>query len=253
MVIADWHMHTTFSGDGRSTMEEMCKEALRIGLVEICFTDHHDRGVEDFTLDIPAYIKSIAQMKEQFPGLIIRTGIEVGDMPEQRHLIQEDIRLLNPEYFLLSTHMVDGIDPYFPDLYYAGRTRAQGITAYLESVLETATIWQGYHALAHLGYAGRYAPVGETATPMCYEDGPALIDEILRQVMAHDAALEINTAKENTIPGGDILRRYAQLGGRKVVLGSDAHDIYGLAHKFDVAEKLALSLGLVIQNRQSTP
>ena len=38
----DYHMHTTFSQDGKMTMEEACLQAVKTGLSEIAITDHMD-------------------------------------------------------------------------------------------------------------------------------------------------------------------------------------------------------------------
>lgn len=42
MRLADMHIHTTFSPDGKSSMEEQCIKAIEIGIPIICFTDHID-------------------------------------------------------------------------------------------------------------------------------------------------------------------------------------------------------------------
>ena len=42
MRFADMHIHTTFSSDGKSSMEEQCLKAVEIGIPIICFTDHVD-------------------------------------------------------------------------------------------------------------------------------------------------------------------------------------------------------------------
>ena len=39
MRLADMHIHTTFSPDGKSSMEEQCIKAIEIGIPIICFTD----------------------------------------------------------------------------------------------------------------------------------------------------------------------------------------------------------------------
>ncbi len=36
MVYTDYHLHTTFSHDGISTMDEHIKNAINLGLKEIC-------------------------------------------------------------------------------------------------------------------------------------------------------------------------------------------------------------------------
>ena len=38
----DYHMHSSFSNDSKSDMEDMIKKSIELGLKEICFTDHVD-------------------------------------------------------------------------------------------------------------------------------------------------------------------------------------------------------------------
>ena len=41
-IKADFHMHSHFSGDSNTPMEEMIQQAIRLGLTHICFTEHQD-------------------------------------------------------------------------------------------------------------------------------------------------------------------------------------------------------------------
>ena len=41
-ITADFHLHSTYSGDGKSPMEDIVKSAIDKGLKEICFTEHND-------------------------------------------------------------------------------------------------------------------------------------------------------------------------------------------------------------------
>ncbi|MBQ1911691.1 MAG: PHP domain-containing protein, partial [Erysipelotrichaceae bacterium] len=45
-MLADYHVHTHFSDDSVYPMEEVVKDAIAMGLDEICFTDHVDYGVK---------------------------------------------------------------------------------------------------------------------------------------------------------------------------------------------------------------
>lgn len=38
MILADYHLHTSFSSDSESPMEEMIRHAVSLGLKTICFT-----------------------------------------------------------------------------------------------------------------------------------------------------------------------------------------------------------------------
>ena len=41
-ILWDCHMHSSFSADSDTSMEDMILEAIRRGLHGICFTEHQD-------------------------------------------------------------------------------------------------------------------------------------------------------------------------------------------------------------------
>ena len=41
-IKADFHVHTSFSGDSEADMEEMIQKAIGMGLKDIAFTEHMD-------------------------------------------------------------------------------------------------------------------------------------------------------------------------------------------------------------------
>ncbi|MBE9507459.1 MAG: PHP domain-containing protein, partial [Chloroflexi bacterium] len=45
--LADYHIHTRFSIDSETGLEEACETAIARGLSEIAFTDHADFGPDD--------------------------------------------------------------------------------------------------------------------------------------------------------------------------------------------------------------
>ena len=45
-VLADYHVHTQFSDDSETPMEDAVLHAIAVGLGEICFTEHIDYGVK---------------------------------------------------------------------------------------------------------------------------------------------------------------------------------------------------------------
>ena len=42
-MIADSHMHTSFSSDSDTPMEKMVEQAIALGMESICITDHYDK------------------------------------------------------------------------------------------------------------------------------------------------------------------------------------------------------------------
>ncbi len=78
----DYHMHSSFSTDGKSTMEEMVKKSIELGLEEICFTDHVDYDVyadDSFSIVYEDYFKSLETLQSKYKDKIsIKKGIEFG-------------------------------------------------------------------------------------------------------------------------------------------------------------------------------
>ena len=86
-MIADMHVHSTFSPDGISTMEEQCIAALEKGERIICFTDHVDYNVAEknngiikdnskANFIIEEYLIEIDRLRKKYPELKILKGIE---------------------------------------------------------------------------------------------------------------------------------------------------------------------------------
>ncbi|MDV7711101.1 PHP domain-containing protein [Enterococcus casseliflavus] len=47
MIFTDYHVHSDYSDDSWYLMEDVVKDAIKLGLAEICFTDHVDYGVKE--------------------------------------------------------------------------------------------------------------------------------------------------------------------------------------------------------------
>ena len=45
-MLTDYHVHTKYSDDSEYPMEEVVRDAIALGLSEICFTDHVDYGIK---------------------------------------------------------------------------------------------------------------------------------------------------------------------------------------------------------------
>ncbi len=71
------------------------------------------------------------------------------------------------------------------------------------------------------------------------------IDAIIRHIAQNGIGLEINTSVYNThdekMWGKDIIRRYIQLGGEYITVGSDAHSINRVGWRIQDAIELAKS------------
>ena len=100
-MIADCHMHTSFSTDSKARPEEMIERAIALGMKEICITDHYDMdyprnprtGEKEFQLDTPAYQAKIRELQERYRDRIqIRFGVELGLQAHLKKQMEEYVR-----------------------------------------------------------------------------------------------------------------------------------------------------------------
>ncbi|MBP5384474.1 MAG: PHP domain-containing protein, partial [Lachnospiraceae bacterium] len=86
-IRADYHMHSDHSGDSKAPMELMIERAIKCGLSDICFTEHHDidfvysePGSEGmFELNIPKYRADYLRIAPQYADKIsaVPNGIDL--------------------------------------------------------------------------------------------------------------------------------------------------------------------------------
>ena len=112
------------------------------------------------------------------------------------------------------------------DLYWNGKSIFQAERRYLEATLECVQIHDDFDVLAHLTYIAK-THAHPAPRPVSYADHRDVIDEILRILVAKGKGLELNTSGMDRcgayLPDGDIFRRFRELGGQIVTVGSDAH------------------------------
>lgn len=223
----DYHLHSRVSFDGHDTGLDLAQKAKEMGLREICFTDHLDydpRGVMGvMTFDTGKYNEEYDGLT--IPGVKIRRGMEFGMTPQNRAQFEEDLRRRPFDFVLGSVHFVDGFDVYYRD-YWQGKTVFQAERLYLEEVLACVQNHEDFDVLAHLTFLGK-APVHPSPRCVPYEEHSKIIDAILSTLARKGKGLEMNTSGVDRcggfLPTADYFRRFRELGGKIVTIGSDAH------------------------------
>ena len=223
----DYHMHSRVSFDGHDTGEAMARAALAAGLKEICFTDHLDYDPFEkmgcMAFDQAVYNAEYDQL--DIPVLKIRRGMEFGMTADNVEQFRKDLQRRPFDFVLGSIHFVDGLDVYYPE-YWADKSVFQAERRYLEATLECVQIHEDYDVLAHLTYIGK-STSHPAPRPVPFEEHRELIDEILRVVAAKGKGLELNTSGMDRcggfLPTADYFRRFRELGGEIITIGSDAH------------------------------
>jgi len=258
----DMHMHTHFSGDSDANPVQMAQRAVDIGLQGICFTDHLDIDYKEtpglFDLDIPTYKREIAATKEKFSEMLdISWGIELGLQPylasENNKVIQEN----NFDFVIGSTHVVKQVDIYFP-AYYEGRVEDACYREYFEETLKNAKSNVDFDVYGHLDYIVRYGP--NKNQYYSYEKFADVIDEILRTLIQKGKGIELNMAGfkyglGHAHPTIETLKRYKELGGEIITIGSDGHAPEQIAWDFDKVPEILKDAGFeyftIFKNRHA--
>ena len=265
-ILADSHVHSTFSGDGQSTMEEQIQKAISLGLKTITFTEHNDfdyvyrdEDPEDlFLLNADAYLYDLLRMKAKYEDQIrVMFGVELGLQPEIETVKKNLIFAREHEYdFIIgSSHLCHKKDPYFRD-FFEGRTEQEAYREYFESILENVKAFSNFDVYGHLDYVVRYGPNKDN--DYSYEQYADIIDEILKWLIENEKGIEINTGGPRRglldfNPCRRIVERYKELGGEIVTVGSDAHETEYLMYHFDEVAEMLKDIGFryyaVYENR----
>lgn len=247
MYYPDHHVHTNFSPDSQAPPEDQILRAIALGMPAICFTDHMDYDFPEevgitFDLKPQPYLTAMASLREQYIGSIdVRAGVEIGldvDCPDK---IVSYIQSADWDFVIGSIHLSGHKDPYLPS-YFAGRTAKEAYLQYFETTLACLEHFDPvYDVLGHLDYVFR---CGDRSVTNAWKEWPDLMDAILRQVIEKGLGLDVNTGGMKSglpfqHPHEDILRRYRELGGELITLGSDAHKPEHLGDRFpEVGERL---------------
>ena len=229
MVPLDYHMHTNFSDDADDTPEAMCRRAIELGIPEIGFSEHWDVGPYEthprFFKPEPWYVE-LERLRGQFAGqLILRAGIEIAEPHLYPRETAEVLGHIPFDYAIGSVHFV-GPNFMFNGDYFLTHTADEVYGDYfaeLDRMVRTAEI----DIVAHFDIPARTGKPIFGYEPARYEE---IIRSALKTIIERRLALDINVSglrkpAQIIMPDPLILKWYAEMGGQRVTLGSDAHRI----------------------------
>lgn len=236
-MIADCHLHTEFSTDSTERMETQVQQALALGMKHVCITDHMDFDFPtgEFCFDTDSYVHKVFSLREKYREQIyVALGVELGMQAHLKERIDEYLQKYPFDFTIGSLHLLHGEDPYHGKIF----ERMGDEETYREYFRETGRILRecpDVDTLGHLDYVVRY---GKTkAQNYSYHDYAEEIDAILHLLIERGIALEVNTAGFRSLgftnPHTDIIRRYRQLGGEMITIGSDGHKREHVGYGFE--------------------
>ncbi|OPJ56523.1 histidinol-phosphatase HisJ family protein [Alkalithermobacter paradoxus] len=245
----DYHIHSNFSSDCKTDMNDTIKRAIELGIYEICFTDHVDYDYPDlsidFDIDLDKYFEKLDNLALKYQDKIsIKKGIEMGLQP---HIIQkcnESISSYPFDFVICSIHSAEKKDLYNGDIF-KGISQKEGYEKYYLDVLNIVKNFDNYSVLGHLDIIKRYGNFESFLDDSNFTD---LIEEILKNIISRGKGIEVNTSGfryglNSASPTVEVLKLYKNLGGEIITTGSDSHTPDNLCYKFDYIYELLKSVG----------
>ncbi len=248
--IVDLHTHTDHSFDGHYPVGVLCEESVKNGIKTVAFTDHLEMDVfykDNFDKTAAEAFEDISKAKELYEGrLEVCVGAEFGEAAYVKELSEEIGAKYDYDIIIGAIHNLPEKDDFYYMDFSGDMDFYPLLDEYFDWELKMAQ-WAKFDTLAHLTYPLRYI-VGNYGRKVDMSRYSEIIDEILLSLIGNKTALELNTAGYRQpigIPSPDesILRRYKELGGKLLTLGSDAHYTEHMGADICRGYELALKCG----------
>ncbi|GIM27998.1 histidinol phosphate phosphatase [Clostridium polyendosporum] len=245
----DYHIHTTYSVDGKNTLLEVCKSAVEKGLKEIAITDHFEPTSKDEKYEIYKpnnLLLEVAEANEIFRGkLKVKVGVELG----QPHLFSSTSQaLVNSvpfDYVVGSVHKLPG-DIDVNEIDYNSVALEEICQIYINQV-KKLVINADFNCVGHIDLIKRYSTdiYKSRITLMMQQE---LLKQIFKILILKGKGIELNTsglrqAPKETMPGIDVLKLYHELGGEILTIGSDAHCANDVGKDLETGIEIARQAG----------
>lgn len=221
----DYHLHSKFSFDSQESIEKIYIKAEEEGLKEICLTEHFSMNKNNVSygfLDFQKYFEEINGYNSQKSESVkIKVGLEIGEGHLKINEIDEYLKDKKIDFIIGSIHRINDIgivkyiemnnikkvyEDYFLELYKLADKGEYDVLGHMDLVQRYS--WNEYDKYNYISYLD-------------------LIDNILKKVIDRGKGIEINTSilkKHNDfMPKFEIIKRYKDLGGEIITVGSDAH------------------------------
>ena len=258
-MIYDSHIHTEFSADSEMKIDGALAAAKAQGC-GLVLTEHYDPDYPEgmiFEFSPRDYWREYEALRgrDDDLGSGLSLGVECGLIPGHAVVLRDFIAKAPFDQVIGSIHLVDGEDIYKRE-YYQGRDKDAVFTRYFQVMGSMVRDNPFIDTLGHIDYICRVAPYDEPGLE--YPRYHEYIDEGLRALVETGTVMEINTRRFGDRSVLDelapVYRRYRQLGGRMVTVGSDAHTPDRVGMNIRLALDFARSLELTpvtFRNREA--
>ncbi|MFP4461667.1 MAG: PHP domain-containing protein [Thermotogota bacterium] len=202
----DYHVHSYFSGDSQSRIEDIIEQSKKMGIEHLIITDHVDDMQTEFAKgDTIVNTEEYIQIMSKFS---LPAGLEYswdGKTPQS-------VQLRNFDFVILS--------------YHCEFTRENGqirYDIYLDDFEKIIAEVETFNVIGHLDFPRRYDEKYRKFNPDLYDR----IKNLFKKLIYRGKGIELNMAAVSMYgepnPDWEILQLYKDCGGDCITIGSDAH------------------------------
>jgi len=249
-AIIDLHTHTINSPDGNHEALFMAETAANNKIHTVAFTDHCE--VDYFYKDnydkvVENSFRDVSKVCEELKGKInILKGVELAQPHYNTELAEKIINTYDYDVVIGSIHNLREQEDFYFWKTFDGIDIEATMNEYFDELIQMLQ-WGNFEILAHITYPFRYIYnlCGYVEDINKYKNK---VDELLKLCAEKDKALEINMGGlkypiNKPSPDLDTVKRYKELGGRLVSVGSDSHYAERIGVNIDKAYDIAREAG----------
>lgn len=253
-MLADMHTHSENSHDSVCNIEDMLVSQQQRGTSIFAVTDHFDTASfidYDVFTPIQKGYDTVNRLNQKYKdSMLVLSGIEISEGFWYPEIYKKAINLVDYDVVIGSVHLVK-----YKELTYAyskidfSKLSKETVEAYVDAYFDdmlTMLDTMDFDILAHLSCPFRYIN-GKYNLGLEIAQYEQKIEKILRKIIQKGIALEVNTSSFDGLgdfmPSTDILKKYHDMGGYLITLGSDAHMQEHASCHFDKAMETIKEIG----------
>lgn len=242
---ADYHFHTECSPDSLELLEKHIESARERGINELCVTDHWDLVDELRPTVHPKieqwheiYIRNFDKISSE--KIKLNFGVEVAEGFTNLAITQKTLTAYPFDFVLGSVHCSGAKNEDVTEgengeavnhgkgtglsVNLKNSKNLQDRKLILEDYFEELLLQSShtyFDSLSHINYPFRYL---NPADGLLITDYMEQVTAVLENLIKNQKSMELNTTRDKNVGmWTPILRRYQELGGKYITIGSDAH------------------------------
>lgn len=259
----DYHIHTNHSIDAEGNIDQYCAQGVKVGLEEICITNHceldpqRDDTLIQFGNHQQAFGREallrmqneimVAKEKYKKRGLTVKFGLEVGYFEGIEPRLQKLLHGVELDFLLGSIHCLSSVcidSSKECTTYFTKYTVHELLDNYYGAVKKLVES----HLFDSIGHLDVYKKYGLAFYGDAIKTAPRdVLTDVFRLVKENNIAFEINTAGFRLLnefyPAQSIIEHARDCGVTRITIGSDAHKVADLGVGLQEGVAYAKSFG----------